>query len=150
MSLLYPAAHERTKLSDTALALKIARHSRCAICDGSCSGLRPPAGTVVELDNQEDDSSLGDLTQYGSDDEDKDSRYLQKCACGHGLSDHGADEDVGKDEYARRGRVAIRMDELLSVRGYSSRKRRRPRLMAFHIGAEFEVLTRSSCPYDAS
>lgn len=117
MSVLYPADFSLQRLSKTALALKVARHSRCSKCD-SCPGLHPPPNVVVALDSSEskEDHSLGELAQYGSDDEDKDSSYLDLCACGHDTTHHRADElRLGKDEYARRARVAIRMDELLSV-----------------------------------
>ncbi|THH04557.1 hypothetical protein EW145_g5435 [Phellinidium pouzarii] len=100
-----------------ALALRIARHSHCSECD-SCTGLRPPPGVTLVLDTSQEESSLGDLSQYGSDEEDGNSlsRYLSICACGHDTKRHGADElRIGKDEYARRARVAIRLDELLSV-----------------------------------
>ena len=115
MPFIYPAGYELRKLDKLALALKIARHSPCTICD-DCIGLHPARGTVVALDTSLE-SSLGDLTQYGSDDEDSSSQYLRTCACGHDTKQHGADEErIGKDEYARRGRVAIRLDELLMVR----------------------------------
>jgi hypothetical protein len=43
-------------------------------------------------------------------------KYLDVCYCGHGVRSHGADESVlGKQEYARRGRVAVRLDEILQV-----------------------------------
>ena len=118
MSALYPTGIDIKTLSRNAIALKIARHSRCSECE-SCTGLRPPPDVLVALDSSESnqESSLGDLTQYGSDDDDKDSRYIDVCVCGHDTKSHGADEDrIGKDEYTRRARVAIRLDELLSVR----------------------------------
>lgn len=118
MSTLYPAGFDPKKLSKNAIALKIARHSRCSECE-FCAGLHPPSDTILVLDSSESnqESTLGDLTQYGSDDEDKDLRYLDACACGHDAKSHGADElRLGKDEYARRARVAIRLDEILSVR----------------------------------
>jgi len=64
-----------------------------------------------------DETGLGDLGQYGSDDEDEEvSSYLEICACGHNVRQHNADEaELGKAEFTRRGRVAIRLDEFLQV-----------------------------------
>ncbi|PPQ89713.1 hypothetical protein CVT25_014114 [Psilocybe cyanescens] len=99
------------------LALKIARHSPCSRCP-TCPGLHPPSGIDVVVDGQSD-SSLGDLGQYGSDDEDDPpSSYLSSCACGHGVNEHNADEkELGRVEFSRRARVAIRLDELLQDSG---------------------------------
>ena len=121
MDYIYPVARKIENLSKTALAVKIARHSICRKCDPEtpCQGLHPPPDVTVTLDtSSEEDSSLGNLDQYGSDDEDdKDSRYLRECECGHGLPEHGADENVlGIEEYNRLGRAAFRLDEILMVR----------------------------------
>jgi hypothetical protein len=63
-------------------------------------------------------SSFGDLTGYGSDD-DSESDYLEICECGHSAGDHGADQShIDRDEFARRGRVAVRLDEMLQVNSY--------------------------------
>lgn len=119
MKLSYPAAHESAKLTDSLLAIKIARHSPCSTCD-SCGGLYPPFGVELVLDDPTNKSSLGDLGQYGSDEEDGASAYLDSCRCGHPIKDHGADQsELGRQEFARRGRVAIRIDELLQVRLHS-------------------------------
>lgn len=68
------------------------------------------------LDEQLSDSSLGDLEQYGSDDDDITSSYIDTCACGHDAKQHNADEiELGTSEFNRRSRVAIRLDELLQV-----------------------------------
>jgi len=116
MKLSYPASHQVSKLNDSLLSLKIARHSPCSTCD-SCSGLRPPPGWDVVLDELPSESSLGDLEQYGSDDDDGPPAYLEFCACGHHMKEHGADEsEIGGAEFARRGLVAVRLDELLKVR----------------------------------
>lgn len=112
MSFLYPAGYDIEKLSSLALALKIARHSRCTVCD-NCPGLHPIPGTPLTLDLPGDDILFNDVAHFESDEE-KDSRYLQTCACGHGIKEHG-DGRIDKGEYARRGRVAVRMDELLMV-----------------------------------
>ena len=115
MKVAYPASHICDKLSSSLLALKIARHSPCTLCV-QCPGLHPPPRVAVVLD-EHSDSSLGTLEQYGSDDDEEEvSSYLDTCACGHGVKAHNADEIVlGKSEFARRGRVAIRLDEVLQV-----------------------------------
>ncbi|KAH7907487.1 hypothetical protein BJ138DRAFT_969492, partial [Hygrophoropsis aurantiaca] len=108
----YPSSTESVPPSDSALALKIARHSPCSICP-TCPGLHPPPDVQVTADDDaQTKSSLGDLTQYGSDDEDS-AVYLDVCKCGHGVSEHGAQAGLARDEFARRGRVAFRLDELL-------------------------------------
>lgn len=114
MKLTYPPVTE-TSFSDAALAFKIARHTPCAACD-TCHGLRPPPDVQVVLDDQDSrKSSLGALDQYGSD-EDDEPAYLCTCICGHEVADHGADERVtGREEFARRGRLAIRLDEMLQA-----------------------------------
>ncbi|KAF9010548.1 hypothetical protein BDQ17DRAFT_929179 [Cyathus striatus] len=82
MKFLYPASHIPSRLDDSLLALKIARHSDCSICT-ACHGLHPPTGVDVRLDEQFGESSLGDLEQYGSDDDDGlPASYLETCACG--------------------------------------------------------------------
>jgi histone acetyltransferase len=118
MDFLYPAGYDPLTLSKTAKALKIARNSRCLACS-SCPGLRPPSGVDVTLDSSEPDPSLSDLFQS---DEDKDVQLLSMCVCGHGVASHDADvERLGADEFARRARVAVRMDELRAVRRPSIR-----------------------------
>lgn len=115
MKVSYPASNPQVKLDDSQLALKIARHSPCSVCD-NCPGLHPPQDVEVVLDEVYNESSLGDLGQYGSDDEDTHAHYLATCACSHGASQHNAEEsDIGRAEFARRSRVAIRLDELLQV-----------------------------------
>lgn len=115
MKVSYPASHLQAKLNDPQLALKIARHSPCSICD-NCGGLHPPPDVEVVLDELLTESSLDVLGQYGSDDEDTRLPYLASCACGHGVLQHNAEEsDLGRAEFLRRSRVAIRLDELLQV-----------------------------------
>lgn len=104
MRVLYPAPAEDDphSLSEEQLSLKIARHSPCSSC--SCLGLRPPLGVEVSPD----DSLLSDQMELA---------YLSDCQCGHDVPSHGADISVlGRPEYQRRGRVAVRIDELLQVR----------------------------------
>lgn len=119
MKAAYPASDQLSQLNGTQRALKIARHSPCALCDGSCLALHPPVDVDVVLDQQfTNESSLGDLGQYGSDadDDDPDLPYLETCACGHEVRNHNADEfELEPAEFARRTRVAIRLDELLHV-----------------------------------
>ncbi|KLO16966.1 hypothetical protein SCHPADRAFT_192365 [Schizopora paradoxa] len=101
---LYPASHEFEKLTTDAINTKIARHSSCTACDAACSGLRPSPIVTVVADDSEELIGSGDV------------QYLSECACGHGLQEHEADEGLlGRDEYIRRARVSIRLDELLSV-----------------------------------
>jgi len=43
--------------------------------------------------------------------------YLETCDCGHDVTSHGADQSILEpEEFKRRGRVALRLDELLMVR----------------------------------
>lgn len=115
MKVAYPHSQLFERLDSLLLSIKIARHSPCSQCQ-TCSGIHPPPKVDVVLDNH-NDSSLGDLGQYGSDDDDEEvSSYLELCACGHDVKTHNADEEVlGPSEFARRGRVAVRLDELLQV-----------------------------------
>lgn len=115
MKVAYPHSHLIERLDTPLLALKIARHSPCSKCT-DCPGIHPPPGVDVVPDGHSD-SSLGDLGQYGSDDDDEvASSYLEVCACGHTVEDHNADEKLlEKTEFDRRARVAVRLDELLQV-----------------------------------
>ena len=100
--MLYPAEEDIPYLSEEQLSLKIARHSSCSLCP--CSGLHPPVGMEVSPD----DSILSDQMELA---------YLNECRCGHDVPSHGADVLVlHRLEYQRRGRVAVRIDELLQVR----------------------------------
>jgi len=113
MKLSYPSSSDAS-LSDFTLSLKIARHSPCIACD-SCPGLRPPVGVEVVPDDDTQQKSLLDLTQYGSDEEDS-SAYLETCICGHDVADHsGRVSALGREEFSRRARLATRLDELLQV-----------------------------------
>ncbi|PFH53843.1 hypothetical protein AMATHDRAFT_83748 [Amanita thiersii Skay4041] len=115
MSLAYPPSNIQYTINDPQLALRIARHSPCRGCP-RCSGLHPPPGVQLVLDDHRATGthSLGDLGQYGSDDEEGSTSYLNTCACGHTVAQHGAAETViGRSEFLRRGRVASRLDELL-------------------------------------
>lgn len=113
MKVLYPASHDIPKLSEELLAVKIARHSSCSSCT-SCSGLRPPPDVEVALDSEtQPGSSPPGSQEHGS----ISGTYLQLCSCAHDVTAHGADLSlVGAEEFARRGRVAVRLDELLEVR----------------------------------
>ncbi|KAG6880207.1 hypothetical protein C0992_003871 [Termitomyces sp. T32_za158] len=145
MKAAYPASDQLSQLNGTQRALKIARHSPCAICDGSCPALHPPVDIDVVLDQQfTNESSLGDLGQYGSDadDDDPDLPYLETCACGHDVRDHNADEfELEPAEFARRTRVAIRLDELLHDVG---------KLLDFHYSDEDIVSLRRQMRVPAS
>ncbi|KAI6121433.1 hypothetical protein F5141DRAFT_1211118 [Pisolithus sp. B1] len=112
MKLSYPLPNDAPS-NDAVLALRIARHTPCSACD-TCQGLQPPPGVALVLgDHSCHSSSLGDLNQYGSD-EDNEPSYLETCVCGHGVPEHGADEAaLGREEFSRRGRLATRLDEML-------------------------------------
>ncbi|TFY76343.1 hypothetical protein EWM64_g7667 [Hericium alpestre] len=117
MKYLYPASNNLADLSPLSQAIKIARHSPCSACD-VCPGLHPsPASDIIRDDRVENSNSLTDLAQYGSDDDDGTTSYLLSCECGHSVKDHGADERaLDEDEFARRARVAVKIDEHLEVR----------------------------------
>ncbi|GJJ06478.1 hypothetical protein Clacol_000670 [Clathrus columnatus] len=83
-----------------ALALKIARHSHCSICE-DCISLIPDESVTVVLDITWDNKT----SEYPG--------YVTTCRCGHSVSDHAVSDGIAPEEYARRGRVAIRLDELL-------------------------------------
>lgn len=118
MTVLYPSSADFDQLDQSQLALKIARHSHCSTC--GCTGLKPALGVTVALDNDDDEDTnktIALLAGYDSDDsEDTSKRYLRTCDCGHDVPHHGADKTaIGDSEFARRGRVAVRLDELLQV-----------------------------------
>ncbi|KAK0504748.1 hypothetical protein EDD18DRAFT_1126173 [Armillaria luteobubalina] len=117
MKYAYPVSHVFSKLDTPQLSLKIARHSPCTRC--ACTGLHPdPDDEVVFDDEAQHTFSIGDLGQYGSDDEDANPPYLEFCGCGHGLKEHDATEaGIGVEEFLRRSRVAVRLDELLQDAG---------------------------------
>lgn len=111
MKVLYPTSHHIPSLPDVHLSLKIARHSRCSSCS-TCPGLHPPPGWRVFSD-------IPDGNESDDDDEPPPTRYLDRCACGHGANAHGADaSNLGHEEFSRRARVAVRLDELLEVRSH--------------------------------
>ena len=105
MKALYPASHNIPSLPESLQAIKIARHSPCSSCSsGSCPGLRPPPDLDVVLDS--------DIY----DDDSRSAPYLSTCVCGHRVRDHGANPaSVGDNEFYRRVRVAVRLDELMEV-----------------------------------
>lgn len=126
MKLLYPASHTLDALQPRHAAIKIARHSPCAVDTCTCSGLRPPLHTPLLLDDDPAAAAApppdpAALVGYGSDDDDDPSdnpnRYLDECAeCGHTPEEHATDASISEDEFKRRLRVAVRLDELLHVR----------------------------------
>lgn len=112
MKVLYPTSHDIPSLPDSHLSLKIARHSCCSACS-SCSGLHPPNGWRVFSD-------IPDGNESDDDDEPPPTRYLDRCECNHGVDAHGANvSKIGHEEFIRRGKVAVRLDELLEVCNYA-------------------------------
>ncbi|KZS93945.1 hypothetical protein SISNIDRAFT_410172, partial [Sistotremastrum niveocremeum HHB9708] len=105
---LYPASNDPAQLGEELLALKIARHSSCSSCD--CPNLHPSESVDISTDAQ---SGILGLAQYGSDEDEDPPQYLTECECGHGVSEHGNSPDISEEGQARRGRVAIRLDEIL-------------------------------------
>jgi len=119
MKALYPASNILENLDYAQRALKIARHSPCSLCNNSCLGLQPSLGIKTVLDESPFQGLFG-LDDYGSDDEESKGQlsYLEFCQCGHDVKYHGANEaELGSEEFTRRARVAIRLDELIQVYG---------------------------------
>ncbi|TCD62923.1 histone acetyltransferase [Steccherinum ochraceum] len=118
---LYPSSHDIPNLSEAALQAKIARHSPCSSCppEASCHGLRPQTDFEPVLDSEYHQENLfADFTDDVFDIDETQPEYLAICSCGHSAAQHGADKDtIGSDEFARRGRVAVRLDELLEDLG---------------------------------
>lgn len=118
MTRYYPSsATDVGDLSEGQQRLKIARHSACQggpsassssraqSVDCDCHGLRPPSGLRVKsLSIKTNSAASLDAGQWGWD----------TCRCGHSLESHGlVDDNEGEDEFRRRAKVAVRMDELL-------------------------------------
>ncbi|KXN91016.1 hypothetical protein AN958_03083 [Leucoagaricus sp. SymC.cos] len=120
MKALYPASNILDNLTSTQRALKIARHFPCSLCNNTCSGLQPSLGIKPVLDESPFQGLFG-LGDYGSDDDDEANgplSYLEFCQCGHDVKYHGANEaELGSNEFTRRARVAIRLDELIQDEG---------------------------------
>ncbi|KAH9058849.1 hypothetical protein EDB87DRAFT_1563762 [Lactarius vividus] len=117
MRVLYPASNTFDALSDDLIALKIARHTPCPLCN-QCSGLHPDSDVQLVRDSRPPENSLTELVQYGSDEEDNDVTYLSRCGCGHSPQQHGADKaELDKEEYTRRANLALRIDQHLEVLG---------------------------------
>lgn len=75
-----------------------------SVCD--CRGYRPPPGVKVKsLSIHTQSASALDDAQWGWD----------VCACGHDIESHGgvASGHAGDDDFERRAKAALRMDELL-------------------------------------
>ncbi|KAH9931087.1 uncharacterized protein BXZ73DRAFT_47487 [Epithele typhae] len=109
MKALYPASNDIPNVPDSHIAIKIARHSPCSGCS-TCLGLRPPPGWKVSLDSSDGSDS--------DDDGEPATQYIDRCGCGHDIAAHGANiSTIGHTEFVRRGRVAVRLDELLEDSG---------------------------------
>jgi hypothetical protein len=113
---LYPASNYLDTLSDDLIALKIARHTPCELCD-DCPGLHPSSHAHILRDGQPPENSLTNLAQYDSDEEDNEIVYIRLCSCGHTPQQHGANgAELGKEEFTRRANLALRIDHHLEVR----------------------------------
>ena len=118
----YPSgATDVAQLSNDQQRLLVARHSPCQAAlgrsttnnadkdddfrtperDCHCTGYRPPGSVKVKL--------LSYRTQSGADS----AWGWDVCRCGHDLQSHGLTEEEGLDEFIRRAKVALRIDELL-------------------------------------
>lgn len=112
----YPASNSLGALSNDLVALKIARHTPCELCD-DCPGFHPASHVHVLRDGQPPENSLTDLAEYGSDDEDSGIAYLRLCGCGHTPQQHGANAaELSEEEFTRRANLALRIDHHLEVR----------------------------------
>jgi histone acetyltransferase len=111
-SILYPNSHNLRELDDAAISAKIARHSRCDLCD--CRGLNPPNDVTVLL---EDDSEAFEV-RLRDPLPDHPDYYPGLCRCSHKSLYHGNHDHATSEERTRRAKVAIRLDELLAVRSY--------------------------------
>lgn len=112
----YPSGvKEIDQLTISQQKFKIARHSHCQgtsssssraqSLDCDCQGLRPPNGLKVKTLGI-NTSTAGNL--------DENHWGWTTCKCGHSLESHGLlDENEGEDEFIRRAKVAVRMDEIL-------------------------------------
>lgn len=124
----YPSgATNVNDLNEKQKRLKIARHSPCSVsADGAsfamtgdidtapaqstcdCSGYYPPPSTKLKsLSVKTATAANLDESQWG----------WNSCKCGHDMKHHGLLGDTEtEDEFTRRAKVALRMDELLEVR----------------------------------
>ena len=84
--------------------------SHCTACD--CEGLHPGQDVTLVLDDTLAAASV--LAEPAIDDHP--NHYLALCACGHALGEHGLSDELPEQEILRRGKVAIRLDELLQVK----------------------------------
>lgn len=113
LTFLYPSAvEEANSISYNARCAKIARHSPCSASGCDCPGLHPPPGWQAMADDSEDVGIVLDVVE--SSEELTEEGHLKICSCGHALEDHGCD-DSDRDEFNRRARAAVRIDELLEV-----------------------------------
>jgi histone acetyltransferase len=121
----YPSgATEISQLNVDQQRLLLARHSPCQGSsdntngntkddDGfhtpelecSCSGYKPPNSVKVKLVSIKSHVN-DDNIQWGWD----------VCKCGHPLNSHGLTAEHNAEEFTRRAKVALRMDELLGDR----------------------------------
>lgn len=99
-TLAYPVGAKSLRaLSRTEAEVVLARYSPCAKCP--CHGLRAPEGVQVVAARD------GGVPKN------------PMCACAHTAIAHGDQPRLSADEWARRARVALRADELLSDTGHA-------------------------------
>ncbi|KAF8331074.1 uncharacterized protein EI90DRAFT_2920645 [Cantharellus anzutake] len=113
---LYPSAvEEANSISYNAKRAKIARHSPCSASGCTCLGLHPPPGWQAMADDSEDVGIVLDMAEFSE--ELTDEGHLKICDCGHSFEDHGCDDSIDLEEFNRRARAAVRIDELLENKG---------------------------------
>jgi len=122
MTLLYPSgARTLHKLSPFQRLIKIARHTPYSSSSSdpdtpSCVGFRPSEYEVV-ADDPVSRSSRHDPRPVDDETLKKDWDAATCSTCGRSIEEHAALTDADDEEATRRGKVAVRLDELLEDKG---------------------------------